>query len=65
MIDLLVKIGLVTSKGVARRLIEQDGEYINDEKVTAIGAMVDESSFPKGIYVIRHRKKQHHRVKGE
>ena len=64
-VDLLVEIGLAPSKGAARRLIEQGGAYINDEKVTAIDAMADEGSFPNGVCVIRHGKKQHHRVKLE
>jgi len=64
-VDLLIETGLASSKSVARRLIEQGGAYINDEKVTAISSMANESSFPNGVCVIRHGKKQHHRVKVE
>jgi tyrosyl-tRNA synthetase len=34
LIDLLVKIGLQTSKGEARRLIQNGGIYLNNEKIT-------------------------------
>jgi len=61
-LDLLVEIGLAPSKGAARRLIEQGGAYVNDEKVAAIDAKLETNSFPNGVCVIRHGKKQHHRV---
>ncbi|MBU4274487.1 tyrosine--tRNA ligase [Patescibacteria group bacterium] len=61
-VDLLVEIGLVPSKSAARRLIEQGGAYVNDEKITAIDAVVNESSFQSGVCIVRHGKKQHHRV---
>jgi len=61
-IDLLVETKLAPTKGAARRLIEQGGAYVNDKKVTAIDAVADQSSFPNGVCVIRHGKKQHHRV---
>jgi len=64
-VDFLVEIGFAPSKGAARRLIEQGGAYINDEKVTAISAMINEGSFSNNVCVIRHGKKQHHRVKVE
>ncbi|MDD5068891.1 MAG: tyrosine--tRNA ligase, partial [Candidatus Pacebacteria bacterium] len=64
-IDLLVETGLAASKGAARRLIEQGGAYVNDVKVTAIGAVIDQSSFSGGVCIIRHGKKQHHQVKVE
>jgi tyrosyl-tRNA synthetase len=61
-IDLLVEVGLAPSKSAARRLIEQGGAYINDQKVATIDVLINESSFPNGVCVIRHGKKQHHRV---
>jgi tyrosyl-tRNA synthetase len=61
-IDLLVEIGLAPSKSAARRLVEQGGAYVNDEKVATIDVMITEKSFPDGVCVIRHGKKQHHRL---
>jgi len=42
-LDLLAETGLVTSKGEARRLIEQGGIKIDDEKVSSITEEVDVS----------------------
>ncbi len=63
--DLLVEIKLAPSKNAARRLIEQGGAYVNDKKITTINAVINESSFSGGVCMIRHGKKQHHRVKVE
>jgi len=64
-IDLLVETGLASSKSAARRLIEQGGTYVNDKKITAVNATINEICFPSGVCVIRHGKKQHHRLKVE
>lgn len=64
-IDLLIETGLAPTKGAARRLIEQGGAYINDEKITAIDAVINGRFFLNGVCVIRHGKKQHHRIKVE
>lgn len=61
-VGLLVETKLAASNSAARRLIEQCGAYVNDEKVTSINAVINESSFPNGVCVIRHGKKQHHRI---
>ena len=60
-IDLLVKTGLAPSKAEARRLIQQGGVVVSDEKVTAIDAAIDESAFADGV-VIKKGKKTFHRV---
>jgi len=61
-IDLLVEIGFASSKGDAKRLIEQGGAYVNDKKITDIKAVINESSFTNGVCIFRHGKKQHHRI---
>jgi len=60
--DLFVEVGFAKSKGAVRRLIEQGGAYVNDEKITDINSVINENSFPNGVCVIRHGKKQYHRV---
>ena len=45
--DLLVACGLAASKGEARRLVQQGGVSVNDEKVPDISA----SSFPWTMFV--------------
>ena len=44
-VDLLVKAGMSTSKGEAKRLIKGGGAKINDEKVTSEAAVVSLSDF--------------------
>jgi tyrosyl-tRNA synthetase len=51
-IDALIKAELVTSRGEARRLIEQGGVSVDNEKVTAVSYIIPVSDFEKG-YVIR------------
>ena len=59
-IDLLVAGGLAPSKGEARRLVQQGGISVNDEKVTAFDAAFDAALFADGI-VVRKGKKVFHR----
>ena len=54
--DLLVKVGLCPSKGEARRLVQQGGVTVNDEKVLDIGKTFAESVFD-GEFIIRKGKK--------
>lgn len=44
-VDLLVKAGMSTSKGEAKRLIKGGGARVNDEKVTSEAAMVGAADF--------------------
>lgn len=59
--DLLVKCGLVPSKGEARRVIEQGGLVINDTKVDSIAAVYTLNDIKAGM-VIRKGKKTFMRV---
>ena len=61
-IDLLVKTKLAPSRGEARRLIEQGGLTVDDEKVTAIGAVIPESAFDKGYVILKKGKKTYHKA---
>ena len=58
--DLMVKGGLAASKGEARRLIQQGGVSIEDEKVTDINASVAADKFKDGV-VLKKGKKIFHR----
>ena len=51
--DLLVKTGLCPSKGEARRLIQQGGVTINEEKVTDFAASYPASAFETEFIVKR------------
>ena len=61
-IDLLMATKLAPSRGEARRLIEQGGISVDDEKVTALDAVVPQAAFEKGYVVIRKGKKTYHKA---
>ncbi len=58
--DLLVLGGLAPSKGEAKRLIQQGGILVNDEKVVAFNASVALDSFGDGL-IVKKGKKVFHR----
>ncbi len=61
-LDLLVKTGLAPSKGEARRLIQQGGVSIDDQKVTDVMAVLPLTELEVGHKVIRKGKKVFHKV---
>lgn len=58
----LVKAGLCTSNGDARRNIEQGGVFIDDEKVTDIKTTLDKEKLKKDGVIIKKGKKNFIRV---
>ncbi|MCI8649267.1 MAG: tyrosine--tRNA ligase [Anaerotruncus sp.] len=61
-LDLLVKCGLTPSKGEARRLIQQGGISIDDQKISDVAAMVAQQAFEKGYLIVKKGKKVYHKV---
>ena len=61
-LDLLLKTGLIPSKGEGRRLIEQGGISIDDQKVGNVLEKVSASQFEKGYVIIKKGKKVHHKA---
>ncbi len=61
-IDLLSVTGLVPSKGEARRLIQQGGVAVDDEKITDFKAEISKDNFAKGYVVIKKGKKVFHKA---
>jgi tyrosyl-tRNA synthetase len=60
--ELMAEVELVRSRGEARRLIQQGGAYINDERAEDVDAIVGEADLaPEGI-LIRAGKKRYHRL---
>ncbi len=49
LLDVMVKAKLVTSKGEARRLIEQGGVHLNDKTVKGIDAKIGEGLTPEAL----------------
>ncbi|MCL2740055.1 MAG: tyrosine--tRNA ligase [Oscillospiraceae bacterium] len=62
LLDLMLEIGLIPSKGEGRRLIEQGGVAINDEKVTSSDYIVKQTDFTDGELIIRKGKKTFHKI---
>lgn len=60
--DLLVNTGIMPSKGEARRLIQQGGLTIDDEKVADANMLVPEAMFKDGSILIRRGKKNYNRI---
>ena len=61
-LTLLVKCGLAASKGEGRRLVQQGGVSVNDEKVTDFSATFEKSVFAGDGAVIRKGKKVFHKA---
>jgi tyrosyl-tRNA synthetase len=61
-IDLFHEVGLATSRGEARRLIQQGGAYINGEQVSGIDAIVTQEDLDGEGIMLRSGKKRYHRV---
>ena len=56
-IDVLMNAKLTPSKGEARRLIQQGGVSVDDEKVTDLQKTVSVSDFEKGHIIVKKGKK--------
>ncbi len=56
-LDLLAAVKFIPSKGEGRRLIQQNGLSINDEKITDIGTVITKDSFAGGKLVAKKGKK--------
>jgi len=61
-IDLLLRTGLVPSKGEGRRLVQQGGIYIGEAAVPSIDYTVTEESFTNGELIIKKGKKTYHKI---
>ena len=62
-LDLLMKTGLTASRGEGRRLVQQGGLYIGEERVNDIDLVIKEKSFSDGTLILRKGKKVYHLVK--
>ena len=62
LLDLLVATKLCPSKGEARRLTQQGGISIDDEKITDPTTKLDASNFEKGYVIIKKGKKVFHKA---
>ena len=60
--DLLIACNLCPSKGEAKRLIQQGGVAVNDEKITDPFAVVGADAFAEGFAMIKKGKKTYHKA---
>ena len=60
-LDLMTECGLIASKSDGRRLVQQGGVSINDEKITAIDYIVTSDALADGVK-IRKGKKVYHKA---
>jgi tyrosyl-tRNA synthetase len=61
-LELLIRTGLVPSKGEGRRLIRQGGIYIDGERVDDSELIITQGFFKNGELLIRKGKKAYNRV---
>lgn len=61
-LDLMLKAGLIPSKGEGRRLIQQGGVSVNGNKVSDIAENICESDFEDGSVIIKKGKKVYHKI---
>ncbi len=61
-VALLAQCGMAKSRGAARKLIEQGGVSIADEKVTDVDARIDADAIPADGLMLRTGKKTYHRL---
>lgn len=61
-LDLFAEVGLTQSRSEARRLVQQGGVYINDERVTDIEASLTSADVTADGILLRAGKKKYHRL---
>lgn len=59
-LDMMIKVGIAKSKGEGRRLIQQGGVAVNDEKVTDVNMTLSASDFDSDV-ILRKGKKVFHK----
>ncbi len=57
-VDLLVEVGLTSSKSAARRAINEGGAYVNNHKITDIEAAPEAGDLLHGRYLVLRRGKR-------
>ena len=61
-LDLMLKAGLIPSKGEGRRLVQQGGVSVDDAKISDISKAFTAADFEKGHVIIKKGKKVFHKV---
>ncbi|MGN1195524.1 MAG: tyrosine--tRNA ligase [Acutalibacteraceae bacterium] len=61
-IDVMLKAGIIKSKGEGRRLVEQGGVSVDDTKISDTSYTLKPADFEKGHVIIKKGKKVFHKV---
>ena len=61
-VDAMVKTGIAKSKGEGRRLVDQGGVSVDDEKVTSIGFKITKAQLESAPVIIKKGKKIFHKI---
>lgn len=64
-LDLLINTGLIPSKGEGRRLIQQGGLYMNNERIDSMDRIVTEADLADSQIIIRKGKKSYFKIMAE
>ena len=62
LIDVLVKAGIIKSRGEGRRLIEQGGVSVDDVKAKSFTDIVAKADFEKGYVIVKKGKKVFNKI---
>ena len=62
LLDLFVEVGMCPSRSEARRLLQQGGLYLNQERVEELDAALTVEHFVKGEVLLRAGKKRYYRI---
>lgn len=65
LIDVLTQKGVFASKGEGRRLVQQNGLTLNDEKVTDVDYVLTTADFNDGSAIVRKGKKKYYRLQSK
>ena len=62
-LDIFIECGVAESKGEVRRLIQQNGIRVNDEKITNDKIVINEKFITEKGIILKSGKKKIHRIK--
>ncbi len=60
--EIFAEVGLTKSRGEARRMIQQGGVYVNNDRVTQVDAVITQNEATSNGIVLRAGKKKYHRL---
>ena len=61
-LDIMLVAGLIPSKGEGRRLVQQGGVSIDNEKITDFNYAITSDTFKDGEFIIKKGKKTFHKI---